>query len=84
MNVSRYFFKNNFTSFSYSVKYDYKFIKLFLREGQRWDQNPSEKNIAGKKHEKMPQYFARLIVSLSSQVVVQFQILVTLYLYSVS
>lgn len=37
-----------------------------------------------KKHEKMPQYFARLIVSLSSQVVVQFQILVTLYLYSVS
>ena len=63
---------------------NYKFINFFLREGRRWAQNPSEKNIAGKKHEKMPQYFARLIVSLSSQVVVQFQILVTLYLYSVS
>ena len=61
----------------------FEFIKLFPREGQRWAQNPSEKS-RGKKHEKTPQYFARLIVSLSSQVVVQFQILVTLYLYSVS
>ena len=26
----------------------FKFIKLFLREGQRWAQTPSKKNIAGK------------------------------------
>ena len=67
----------------YKCSNDLEIIKLFLREGQRWAQNPSGKS-RGKKHEKTPQYFTRLIVSLSSQVVVQFQILVTLYLYSVS
>ena len=50
----------------------------------RTKMDSSGEKYRGKKHEKMPQYFARLIVSLSSQVVVQFQILVTLYLYSVS